>query len=152
LLEVAFKSYCKQFFREAVEDWETALNGKGSWFAKYKEVFGQLGINWEASGANLVQIEQVFLTRNDMMHQDGLWLVLQSETHFRKYPDSAFANPIDLIASVDENGERVGPLHIEINRDQITQSIAEITKLCRYIEAHPDGQTLRFLGSRYNRS
>jgi hypothetical protein len=148
LLEVAFKGYCKQFFREAVEGWETVLNRhKGSWFAKYKGAFDSLGIDWDASGADLALVEQVFLTRNDAMHQDGLWLILQSETHFEKYPDSAFANPIDLVAMTDENGEQVGPLHIEINRDHIAQSIAEITTLCRYIEANPDGQALRFSGA-----
>jgi hypothetical protein len=147
LLEVAFKGYCKQFFREAIKDWEAALKGhKGSFFDRYKGVFHDLGIDWAASGANLALVEQVFLTRNDTMHQDRLWSILQSEAHFEKYPDSIFSNPIDRIASKDEDGELVGPLHIEINREHISQSIEEIRKLCQYVEADSHGQTKRILG------
>jgi hypothetical protein len=152
LVEVVFKGYCKQFFLEAIENWETLVKKQkgSSWFAKYKSTFGSFGIDWDASGADLALVEQVFVTRNDTMHQDSLWMlgaILQSKSHFEKYPDSAFANPIDLVAMTDENGEQVGPLHIEINRDHIAQSIAEITTLCRYIEANPDGQALRFSGA-----
>jgi hypothetical protein len=111
----------------------------GHWFQKYCAFLeDKTSIDWRRSPISRDQIEQVILTRNDLVHD---WMIgatspRQSEEHFGKHPASAFADELGIAESLAEGRTPELPLPLKVTREKLVAHIEYVRKFCTFVEAH----------------
>lgn len=145
LLEKALHDYLREFvMREAgvrhTEDLSPILKrygGKG-WFDNLCSFLKQeTPFDWSRSPVPFERIEQINLTRNDVVHNPAIDNTSpeQSEGHFLKHPVSLFADEVDLVASVGEDGNPLCPVMINVTRKKLMASVEDVRQFCGFVEA-----------------
>lgn len=108
------------------------LNGTGgrNWFEKYRLLFnGAFRIDWEKGPTKLTDIEQINLTRDDLIHNVDVAtnLVYRTKAHSDRFPASLFT---------DEIWEQLGiGSKIKIGRDQLTKARQIVDEFCAWLDA-----------------
>jgi hypothetical protein len=114
-----------------------APSKNNNWFGNYKKWFLDLGVDWTASGADLLLIEEMTLARNRIQHGsrgDSHSLIkMQDEDYRARFPRARFQS--DLEALVFRNA---GPKlrSIELTTDKLSKAIDEIMAFAKFIEEH----------------
>jgi hypothetical protein len=103
------------------------------WFGKYKVLFhDHLQIDWDASGADLVLLEQMILTRNEFTHNIDLLSLdaFQTPSHAEKYPNSTFADPRwkNTLFPQYEHTRLIVP------GDTVQRAVEALRTLCEYLD------------------
>lgn len=100
---------------------------KGSWFANYREFFlKELGIDWNASGADIDLLEQAVLTRNDFAHNFSFTTLaaFQTDFHAKKYPVTSFGDGMPRIINK----------RLTVQKEILDKTIAVLHRLCEYLD------------------
>lgn len=112
------------------------FKGRG-WFEKYIHFLEQrTRFNWVDSPVTRDRIEQINLSRNDVIHDpdiESTWPT-QSEDHFRKYPVSRFAEDWELAMVTPNGGNPEFPLRLNVTRDRLAEAISDIRSFCAFVE------------------
>ena len=112
-----------------------APNKKNNWFENYKKWFLDVGVDWTASGADLVLIEEMTVARNRIQHgsrDDSHSLIkTQDEDYCSRFPKALFQS--DLEARMFRN---FGPKlrSIELTKEKLNRAIEEIMLFANFIE------------------
>jgi hypothetical protein len=104
--------------------------GQDGWFKNYQAFFREhLQIEWAACGVDLGLLEQAILTRNDFAHNIDLLSMnaLQNSAHSRKYPESAFADPLWKEMSF-------GKARLVVPWEKLQETIQSVRTLCEYLD------------------
>ena len=114
-----------------------APNKKNNWFENYKRWFLGVGVEWTASGADLLLIEEMTVARNRIQHgsrgdSHGL-IKTQDEDYRSRFPKALFQS--DLEARMFRN---FGPKlrSIELTKEKLNRAIEEIMLFANFIEEH----------------
>ncbi|MBZ5672406.1 MAG: hypothetical protein LAO04_22125 [Acidobacteriia bacterium] len=136
MVQACLQSYLKECISPAGSVWwdpqrlRSALSQKqaGSWFGRYKLLFSEeLGIEFTAAPVSLPDLEQLNLTRNDLIHNVDLLseTVERSEEHAQRFPRALFTD--DLWAAV-------GLDRIRIGNDQLGVAIRLVRDFCTWLD------------------
>lgn len=110
---------------------------KNNWFENYKRWFLKSGVDWTASGADLLLIEEMTMARNRIQHgsrRDSHSPVKQQDEDYRKrFPKALFQNDFEA-----RFFRSFGPKlrSIELTNDKLTKAMEEITRFTNFIEEH----------------
>lgn len=137
LLEKALHDYLRDF--SVREGWDKASLDKGNWFKNYCAALEtKTAFNWTKSPVSYKHLEQINLSRNDFTHDSILGRIRsrQTEKHFAKYPDSAFADESEVAyfaASGEENDE---PWSLNVTREALLRHIGYVREFCTFVDGH----------------
>jgi len=114
-----------------------APNKRNNWFENYKRWFLDVGVDWAASGADLLLIEEMTMARNRIQHGshgDSHSLIkTQDEDYRSRFPKAIFQS--DLEARIFRNfGPKLRSL--ELTKDKLNRAIEEIVLFASFIEEH----------------
>jgi hypothetical protein len=107
------------------------LNGTGgrNWFDKYRLLFlTAFGIDWQKGPTKLTDIEQINLTRDDLIHNVDVATTLAYRTrgHANRFPDSLFT---------DDIWEQMGiGSKIKLGRDQLRKAQQIVDEFCNWLD------------------
>ena len=112
------------------QDLRTALSQKQgrSWFGRYTLLFrDELGVDFAAAPVAISDLEQLNLTRNDLIHNVELLseTVLRSEEHAQRFPIALFT---------DELWNQVGIERIKVTEDQLNVAIRLVREFCTWLD------------------
>jgi hypothetical protein len=100
-----------------------------NWFERYRLFFlQQLGIDWENSPVKLTDLEQINLTRDDLIHNVEVTTtyVYRAKKHAERFPKSLFT---------DEMWEALGiGSKIKVGRDELTRALQIVDTFCMWLE------------------
>jgi len=135
----------REFIMREVNNQESRLKQyKGNWSEKYCAFLTQeTAFTWLNCPAARDQIEQINLSRNDFTHDPELGgtFPVQSDTHLRKYPVSAFADKLSLRVALDAaalftcTGDPAFPAELRVTRENLTDHIEYARQFCTFVEA-----------------
>ena len=154
LLAKALNDYLREFVMREVNNQRSRLEQyKGNWFEKYCAFLTQeTAFKWLNCPVARNQIEQINLSRNDFAHDPELGgtFPVQTDTHFRKYPVSAFADELSLGVALDAaalftltdasttrkhcNGPAF-PVQLRITRENLMPHVEYVRQFCTFVEA-----------------
>lgn len=114
-------------------DWQNLQNAlahkKGmSWFDRYRLLFlEELRIDWSTSPVALADLEQLNLTRNDLIHNVDMvsFSIERGEDHAQRFPRALFTD--GLWASV-------GTERIRVTRDKLELGIPLVKEFCSWVD------------------
>jgi hypothetical protein len=117
---------------------------KRGFLAANKKWFGEIGIDFEASGADLAIIEEVVLTRNLAQHPQSiasLNLRLRGK-QVKRRPFPWFVHEFERHGVDPENLQDLERFSwmLSITRDKFLQAVDEVDKLCAYISQQARGE------------
>jgi hypothetical protein len=136
LLEKALHDYLRAFVER--EGGPGPRKPKESWFDRHCRFLEEnTPFCWTNSPVSRDQIEQINLSRNDILHDPMIDRTQppQSEEHFRKYPVSRFAEEWQIEAMSGEEDKPQFPLTLDITREKLTGAIADVWQFCKFVEA-----------------
>jgi len=99
-----------------------------SWFGRYRLLFLEdLGIDWTKGPVSLSELEQLNLTRDDVIHNmDVLTVnVERTEQHTERYPVGLFT---------DELWAKIGFERVKVDKEKLRHAIELVAKFCAWIE------------------
>lgn len=99
-----------------------------SWLGRYRLLFLEdLGIDWSKGPISLSELEQLNLTRDDVIHNvDVLSMnVERTEKHSERYPVGLFT---------DELWAKVGVERVKVDKEKLRVAIELVEKFCTWIE------------------
>lgn len=99
-----------------------------SWFGRYQLLFFEdLGIDWSKGPASLSELEQLNLTRDDVIHNvDVLSMsVERAEKHAERYPVGLFT---------DEMWAKAGLERVIVDKKKLGVAIELVERFCTWIE------------------
>jgi len=108
---------------------ELARTKAPSWFERYRLLFlNFLHIDWERGPVSIKDLEQINLTRDDLIHNVNVTThaVYQSEKHAIRYPKGLFTD--DVWATLGLAGK------IKVGRDQLTHALGLLEAFCSWLE------------------
>jgi hypothetical protein len=110
---------------------QCALSQKqaGSWFGRYQLLFlEELGVDWTKAPVALSELEQLNLTRNDLIHNvDVLSMTIErSEEHTQRFPRALFT---------DELWSSVGLDRIRITGDKLQLAVHLVHDFCSWLDS-----------------
>jgi hypothetical protein len=96
---------------------ELARKKGGSWFGRYRLLFLEnLGIDWDQGPVSLAELEQLNLTRHDLIHNTDMFStnVERVEEHAKRFPTGLFT---------DELWSGAGMERIKIDRTKLQLAV-----------------------------
>jgi len=155
LLEKALHDYLREFIRrelgmlgvygdatsQILDRRLKAYRKKDGWFGMYGRFLeARTTFRWSGSPIAPNQLEQINLCRNDIAHDPRIdnTCPLQSDDHFGRYPNSAFADDLWLesMVRVGKDGKPGYPVAIHVTRKNLTAHIEYVRQFCVFVEAH----------------
>ncbi len=105
-----------------------ATGGK-NWFDSYRLLFlKELGVDWNTGPTKLTDIEQINLTRDDLIHNIDVatTTVYRTKNHSNRFPNGLF---------IDDIWENMGiGSKIKIGREQLTKAQEIVDEFCTWLE------------------
>jgi hypothetical protein len=104
-----------------------AKKGK-NWFERYRLLFlDDLGIDWERGPVSLADLEQLNLTRDDLVHPIDImsFSVARDEKHAQRFPSGLF---------VDDLWRGLGIERVRIDKDKLVLAIQLVTTFCVWLD------------------
>jgi hypothetical protein len=136
LLEKALHDYVRAFVER--EGGPGPKKSRESWFDRHCRFLEEnTAFCWANSPVARDRIEQINLSRNDIVHHPVIDLIRprQSDAHFGKYPASRFVEEWEIQAMSGPEGKPEFPLTIDVTRENVTAAIADVRDFCVYIES-----------------
>ena len=103
--------------------------GGGSWFERYRLLFlNEFGIDWSQGPTKLTEIEQINLTRDDLIHNVDVTTttVYRTKNHSDRFPTGLFT---------DEVWENLGiGSKIKIGREELTKAQQIVDEFCSWLD------------------
>lgn len=100
-----------------------------NWLERYRTVFLlELRIDWNEAPVKLTDIEQINLTRDDLIHNVNVTstYIYQTKKHGQRYPQSLFAD--EMWAGLASGGR------IKVGREELTRALEIVEDFCRWLE------------------
>jgi len=104
-----------------------AKQGK-SWFERYRLLFLEdLGIDWTTGPVSLADLEQLNLTRDDLIHNVDMmsFSVRRDEKHIKRFPSGLFTD--ELWRNLDAD-------RVRIDKKQLAHASALVRDFCAWID------------------
>jgi hypothetical protein len=136
MVQVTLQKYLRDSISPIGSDWWDSLaltmvlgqkKGK-NWFQRFRLLFFEdMDIDWEKGPVPLGDLEQLNLTRDDLIHNIDMttFTVERAESHAERFPIGLFTD--DLWRSLD--AERV-----RIDRDKLALAIRLVTDFCAWLD------------------
>lgn len=98
-----------------------------NWFERYRLLFLDLGIDWQKGSVPLSKLEELNLTRNDLIHNIDMmsFNVQRDEKHVERYPTGLFT---------DDLWRELGSERLKVDRDNLAIAIRIVTDFCSWLE------------------
>jgi len=109
-----------------------------NWFERYRLFFLQeLGIDWQTSPVKLTDLEQINLTRDDLVHNVEVTTtyVYRDKKHAERFPESLFTDEL-------WEGLAIGS-KIKVGRDELTHALQIVDTFCMWLEEQRVGNRKR---------
>ena len=100
----------------------------GSWFGRYRLLFLEnLGIDWNMGPVSVAELEQLNLTRNDLLHKVDMisTSIERDEVHIERYPTGLFTN---------EPWTALGIERVRINKPKLQLAIRLVSEFCAWLD------------------
>jgi len=101
---------------------------QGNWFQRYRMLFLEdLGVDWQHGPVPLVDLEQLNLTRDDLIHNIDMmsFNVKRVENHAEQFPIGLFT---------DDLWQGLGIERVRVDEDRLVLAIHLVTKFCGWLE------------------
>jgi hypothetical protein len=137
LLEKGLHDYLRHF--AVSEEWAQQKLDKGNWFKKYCAALEEnTAFNWSNSPVSYEKLEQINLSRNDLSHDLRLGRIRspQNKDHFARYPNSAFAEELEVAYSVASGDTPDEPWSLNVTREALFAHIEFVRQFCAFVEQH----------------
>jgi hypothetical protein len=128
-------------YLRAFTEREGGLGNEGpksrSWFDRHCRFLEEhTQFSWTKSPVAKDQLEQVVLSRNDIVHDPMIDRTQppQSEEHFRKYPVPRFADGWYIEAMSGEDGKPQSPLFLSVTCEKLAAATADVRQFCVFVE------------------
>jgi hypothetical protein len=135
MVQMALKAFLKECIGPAGSVWwrtmrlhEALLKKKGDWFVRYKALFlDELGIDWDRGPVPLGELEQLNLTRNDLIHNMDMFSmsIERDEAHAKKFPTGLFTDGGWFGLKFDR---------VRIDRAKLQLAIALVAEFCGWLD------------------
>ncbi len=98
-----------------------------NWFGRYRLLFLDLGVDWSKGPVALSALEQLNLTRDDLMHnvRTMTFDVERAEKHTKRYPVGLF---------VDDLWSNLGMERLLVDREKLELGIHLVTEFCGWLD------------------
>jgi hypothetical protein len=107
---------------------EVAKKKGGSWFGRYRLLFLEnLGIDWNSGSVSVRELEQLNLTRDDLIHNMDMFSanVERIDKHAERFPTGLFT---------DELWSGLGIERIKIDRAKLQLAIRLVSQFCAWLD------------------
>jgi len=104
------------------------LKKGGSWFGRYELLFREeLGIDFNDGPVKLSDLEQLNLTRNDLLHNFDLFSerITRSKDHAQRFPVALFTEELWVGLGVEE---------IKVTSDKLILAIELVRSFCKWLD------------------
>jgi len=148
LVQKALQDYLREFIlrEESLVQPDEVLTAQLKRYAKGRGLFHgycrylreRTRFEWSRSPVPQDRIEQINLCRNDIAHDpsiEGGW-IQQSPEHFRRFPESIFADDFLMAVFRTETDTPEVPAVISVTGDKLRAAIEDIRNFCTFVEAH----------------
>jgi hypothetical protein len=136
MVQAALKAYLKEFTSARGAIWwkpkvllDRLINKKaGNWFGRYRLLFlDDLGIDWNNAPVPVSELEQVNLTRDDLIHNMDIFTVHveRLDQHIDRFPTGLFT---------DELWSAAGMERVKIDGAKLQLAIDLVRKFCAWLE------------------
>jgi hypothetical protein len=136
MVQASLKAYLKEFIgptgrlREQHErlNRELAKKQGGSWFGRYRLLFREdLGVEWSDGPVDLAELEQLNLTRDDVIHNIDMFTIAveRGGRHMERYPIGLF---------VDELWQEIGADRVRIDATRLELAIRLVREFCTWLD------------------
>jgi len=138
MVEATLQTYLRDCISPVGSCWwkpselKARLNQKKSrgrhWFERYRLLFlNHLEIDWKKGPVSLSDIEQVNLTRNDLIHQVDMlsFSIKRDEKHAKKFPNGLFT---------DDLWHGLGMERLRVNREKLELAISLVRNFCTWLD------------------
>lgn len=101
------------------------------WFERYRKFYlEEFGIDWSKGPVKLDDLEQINLTRDDLVHNVDVTspYVYRTEKHAARFPKSLFTDEL-------WEGLAIGS-KIKVGRDELTKALEIVDSFCAWLEEH----------------
>ncbi len=136
MVQASLKAYLKEFTSPRGSIWWkprallarlTKKQGR-NWFGRYRLLFlDDLGIDWNEGPVSLSELEQLNLTRDDLIHNMDIFSVAveRNEQHVERFPTGLF---------IDELWSGLGMERVKIDRGRLKIAIRSVREFCTWLE------------------
>lgn len=136
MVQAALKAYLKEFIGPTGSMWwrpkvllsRLSTKQGGNWFGRYQMLFSDdLGIDLAKSPVPISELEQLNLTRDDLMHSMDIFSVnvKRVEKHVQRFPIGLFT---------DERWSGLGFEQVRIDRAKLELAIRLVREFCTWLE------------------
>ena len=150
MVKVSLEAYLKAFVRR-MQGWYPTVfpemqskleerNPKG-WLGRYERVFREeFSIDWAKSPVPPTILEEIVLARNDFEHNVdiGVLSVRQGKEHFQKFPESIFADDMEVAALHEpldlQEGGPIFPWRLKVDRTKLLLATDAVSGFCEWLE------------------
>jgi hypothetical protein len=138
MVQASLKAFLEEYVENMERDYGRALGDlraklsakkAKSWFERYRLLFGEeLDIDWHKGPVPMTDLEQINLTRDDLIHNVDMatTYVYQTEKHAEHYPKSLFTDEVWMKMGLGGK--------IVIKKDQLTKAVALVENFCAWLE------------------
>lgn len=135
MVQASLQAYLKDCISPVGSYWWDAkllrleLNKKkgNNWFGRYRLLFLDLGVDWEQGPVSLSALEQLNLTRDDLIHniETASFNVERLEKHAKRFPTGLF---------VDDLWSDIVMERLRVDRDKLELAIRLVTEFCTWLD------------------
>jgi hypothetical protein len=134
MVQASFQTFLRDCIRPIGALWwnpeamlEELAKKKGSWFERYRLLFLDIGIDWANGPVPSTDLEQLNLTRNDLMHNIDMLSanVQRVEDHAKKFPSGLFLDEMWIGLDIER---------IKIDREKLEFAIHLVSEFCTWLD------------------